>query len=119
MLVISQKKGEKFHIGRDITVTVLEIRPGKVRIGIDAPDDMEIMRDSLLREQQEYDYDQENNQANLIKAKTLSNAPTARHEPLGTRLWLCLLYACNKHLRAYQSIQRISYHSKAPMSLRA
>lgn len=49
MLVISQKKGEKIHIGRDITITVVELKSGKVRLGIEAPSSCRIIRDSLLR----------------------------------------------------------------------
>ena len=42
MLVISQKKGEKLHIGRDITVTVVDIKANKVRLGIEAPSELTI-----------------------------------------------------------------------------
>ncbi len=52
MLVISQKKGEKLRIGRDITITILESKAGKVRLGIEAPQDLEVMRESLYRERQ-------------------------------------------------------------------
>lgn len=50
MLVISQKKGEKLRIGRDITITILDAKAGKVRIGIEAPQDLEIVRESLYQE---------------------------------------------------------------------
>ncbi len=49
MLVISQKKGEKIHIGRDITISIVDVKAGKVRLGIDAPSNCQIMRESLLR----------------------------------------------------------------------
>lgn len=52
MLVISQKKGEKIHIGRDITISIIDFKAGKVRIGIDAPSSYTIVRDSLLKSQQ-------------------------------------------------------------------
>lgn len=63
MLVISLKKGEKFYIGEDVTVTVVDLKSGKARLGIEAPDDCRIMRDALLREEEDdgyyddYDYD--------------------------------------------------------------
>lgn len=44
MLVISQKKGQVFRIGRDITVTVLDVTAGKVRLGIDAPRSVPVVR---------------------------------------------------------------------------
>lgn len=54
MLVISQKKGEKLHIGRDITVTVVDIKANKVRLGIEAPAKFSILREPLyLAEQSE------------------------------------------------------------------
>lgn len=55
MLVISQKKGDKIHIGRDITVTVIDIKANKVRLGIEAPNHLTILRDPLY--QQEIDPD--------------------------------------------------------------
>lgn len=51
MLVISQKKGEKLHIGRDITITILDLQSGKVRLGIEAPAEYHILRDSLFEQQ--------------------------------------------------------------------
>lgn len=47
MLVISQKKGEKLHIGRDITISILDLQSGKVRLGIEAPSAYQILRDTL------------------------------------------------------------------------
>ena len=37
MLVLSRHRGEQIQIGDDITITVIEVRGDKVRIGIDAP----------------------------------------------------------------------------------
>ena len=37
MLILSRKKDESIRIGDDVTVTVMEIRGDKVRIGIEAP----------------------------------------------------------------------------------
>ena len=37
MLVISRKEGEKIRIGRDITISILDIKNGRVSIGISAP----------------------------------------------------------------------------------
>ena len=45
MLVISQKKGEQFRIGRDITITVVAVQGGKVRLGIEAPPELVIKRE--------------------------------------------------------------------------
>ena len=47
MLVLGRKLGEKIHIGSDITITVLEGRGNKIRIGIEAPEDVAILRAEL------------------------------------------------------------------------
>ena len=44
MLVLSRKQDEKLVIGNDIVVTVLDIRGDKVRLGIDAPDNVAVNR---------------------------------------------------------------------------
>jgi carbon storage regulator len=43
-LVLSRKYGEKIHIGDDITVTVVRITHDKVRLAIEAPEDMPVHR---------------------------------------------------------------------------
>ena len=47
MLVLTRKPGEKIHVGSDITITVLEIKGNKIRIGIEAPDDVTVLRAEL------------------------------------------------------------------------
>jgi len=44
MLVLSRKKNESIIINDNITVTVIEIRGDKVRIGIEAPKDVTVHR---------------------------------------------------------------------------
>lgn len=44
MLVLTRRRGQSLAIGCDIEVKVLEIDHGKVRIGIDAPEDVRIER---------------------------------------------------------------------------
>lgn len=44
MLVISRKKGESLQIGRDVTIHILDLKSGRVRIGIEAPQGLEIVR---------------------------------------------------------------------------
>ena len=48
MLVLSRKPMERIHIGDSVVVTVLEVRGNKARIGIDAPEDIDVMRSELL-----------------------------------------------------------------------
>lgn len=49
MLVLSRKPGEKVYIGKDIIVTVVEIDRGKIRLGIEAPCEVKIYREELLK----------------------------------------------------------------------
>jgi carbon storage regulator len=44
MLVLSRKRGESILIGNDITVTVLEVRGDRVKLGFTAPVDVPIHR---------------------------------------------------------------------------
>lgn len=44
MLVLSRKKNETIVINDSITVTVIEIRGDKVRLGIEAPKDVTVHR---------------------------------------------------------------------------
>ncbi len=47
MLVLSRKPGEKLQVGDNITITVLEIHGRVLRIGIEAPGDIRILRGEL------------------------------------------------------------------------
>ncbi|MEX0676884.1 MAG: carbon storage regulator [Pirellulales bacterium] len=47
MLVLSRKQGEKVDVGNTITVTVLGMRGNVVKLGIEAPLDVRIMRGEL------------------------------------------------------------------------
>jgi carbon storage regulator len=47
MLVVSRKRGEAVCIGDDIIVRVLESSGGSVRLGIDAPKQVPILREEL------------------------------------------------------------------------
>lgn len=44
MLVLSRKPGERILIGDDVTLTVIEVRGARVRLGIDAPKHVRIHR---------------------------------------------------------------------------
>ena len=49
MLVLSRKWGESIQIGDDITITVVRIGPGTVRIGIEADRSVNIVRGELCK----------------------------------------------------------------------
>ena len=62
MLVLSRKKNESIVINNDVTVTVVEIRGDKVRLGIVAPKEVPVHR------QEVYD---------AIHGKRAADTPTA------------------------------------------
>jgi carbon storage regulator len=47
MLVLSRKLGEVIVIGDSIRITVVEIRGGKVRLGVVAPDEVIVNRQEI------------------------------------------------------------------------
>ncbi|TXH12738.1 MAG: carbon storage regulator [Hyphomicrobiaceae bacterium] len=49
MLVLSRKVGEKIQLGEEITLTIVRIGPNTVKIGIDAPKDLNIVRTELIQ----------------------------------------------------------------------
>ena len=47
MLKISRRQGTSFTIGDNITVYIEEVKGGQVKVGIDAPRNIEILRDDI------------------------------------------------------------------------
>jgi carbon storage regulator len=47
MLVLSRKPGERVLIGENVSVTIVRIGPNSVRLGIDAPRELNIVREEL------------------------------------------------------------------------
>ena len=48
MLVLTRKLMEKLYIGDNICVTVVRVEGGQVRLGIDAPREISVIRAELL-----------------------------------------------------------------------
>jgi carbon storage regulator len=48
VLVLSRRVSERIKIGNNITIQVVEITPGYVRIGISAPKEVKILREELI-----------------------------------------------------------------------
>lgn len=49
MLVLSRKLNQKIRIGENVTVEVVRIRNGAVRLGITAPADVQVDRDEVRK----------------------------------------------------------------------
>jgi carbon storage regulator len=58
MLVLSRKVGEKILIGDNIAVTVVRVAQGVVRLGVEAPKEMPIVREELKGQLTENPQDQ-------------------------------------------------------------
>lgn len=53
MLVLTRKASERIRIGNNVVLTVVRIEGNKVRIGIDAPENVPITRDELPHDRSE------------------------------------------------------------------
>jgi carbon storage regulator len=49
MLVLSRQLGERLVIDGQIEVTVVEIRPGRVKLGVSAPPEISVHREEVFR----------------------------------------------------------------------
>ena len=56
MLILTRNQDQRIFIGDDITITVLGMRHGQVKIGIDAPKEISVHREEVaMRIQREGD----------------------------------------------------------------
>ena len=53
MLILQRKSGESLLIGEDIQVTVVSVEAGRVRLAIEAPRNLSILRSELLTAMEE------------------------------------------------------------------
>ena len=47
MLVLSRKVGERILIGDNIAITVVRVAQGTVRIGVEAPENLNVVREEV------------------------------------------------------------------------
>jgi len=72
MLILSRKLNESLKIGDKITLKVIGLQEGQVKIGIDAPDDVKIYRSEI------YDLIQKSNQEAAAASKLAAAAAAKR-----------------------------------------
>ena len=81
MLVISRKENQRIKIGDNIEIVIVSIDKNQVKIGIEAPRDVQILRSELLEE-----IKNENIKANKdIDIETLNNFSKAFNENKSSR----------------------------------
>ena len=73
MMVLSRKKNESIVINNNITVTVVEIRGDKVRLGIQAPKEIPVHRREI------YDAIHAQEDASDISEEDVTSASKASH----------------------------------------
>ncbi|NLW22608.1 MAG: carbon storage regulator CsrA [Tissierellia bacterium] len=71
MLILSRKKDESIIIDGNIEVKILEIEDGKVRIGIEAPKNIDIFRKELYASIQEENKEAANLKLNIKEMNQL------------------------------------------------
>ena len=49
MLILSRKMGESIHVGDSVTITVLGVARGQVKLGIEAPRELAVHREEIYR----------------------------------------------------------------------
>lgn len=67
MLVVSRKIGESILIGDNIEINLLDISEGIVKIGIEAPRKIKILRKELIKEVESENKESINNIEDILK----------------------------------------------------
>lgn len=55
MLVLSRKAGESVYIGHDVSITIVKVNGRQVKLKIDAPREVPILREELCSQEIEFD----------------------------------------------------------------
>lgn len=79
MLVLSRKPGEALRVGDEVEITIVEVKGDMVRIGIEAPRDVQVWRKELWEA-----IVAENKRAAEEAAAAAAAAATPKVEPLKT-----------------------------------
>ncbi len=53
MLILNRRIGEAVTIGEDIVVTILDIRGGRVKVGVRAPGSLDVHREEVYQRDQQ------------------------------------------------------------------
>ena len=50
MLILTRRVGETITVGNDVRITVILVKGDKVRVGVDAPKDVDVYREEVYAE---------------------------------------------------------------------
>lgn len=67
MLVLSRERNQRIYVGKDIIITIADIRGNKVRIGIEAPEEIHIVREELVNKTEKLTPEQSIHSQRLVK----------------------------------------------------
>jgi carbon storage regulator len=83
MLVLTRRSSQSIVIGKDIVVTVLEVRGDQVRIGVSAPRDVDVHREEVFLELQEANRSAASPSAEAVEAlgQLLPPSPGSPEQP--------------------------------------
>ena len=73
LLVITRKKGEAILIGDDIEITVSKVEDGSVKLAINAPKEMTILRKELFEEVKSENKEASNINMDILKNLKMNN----------------------------------------------
>lgn len=51
MLILTRRPGESIRVGKEIEISILEVRGNQVRLGVTAPSEVLVLRSELLEKQ--------------------------------------------------------------------
>jgi carbon storage regulator len=49
VLILTRKVGESVMIGNDVSITVLRVKGNQVRLGVNAPKDVSVQREEIIK----------------------------------------------------------------------
>lgn len=73
MLILTRRVGERLMIGDEVVVTVLGVKGSQVRIGVKAPDDVQVHREEIydrILEERKHEHDAEDDADRLPRERS-------------------------------------------------